>query len=95
METITLTDKEIALFKELAEDAGNWNGCPLWNQGGEKTKADNAVLASLVKKNLAYTESDSSYGLDLRKSRYSYVIFTKKGKDLIFKLFQIVINHEV
>lgn len=80
-----LTNNELTLLKELLNDAADWSGSPLWNQDDSKTKSDNAILGSLVKKGLVTTQEDEVTSMNMtRKGRFKshkvqYVSFTETG----------------
>jgi hypothetical protein len=52
--TTNLTTQSLALFLELANDAGNWGGSPLFQ--GDKAQCGN--LSDLKRHGLIYTSED-------------------------------------
>lgn len=71
---IELTVESKKLFIDLAEDADNWNGTPLWegNVGGGSVA--NGNLTDLKKKGLLTTDLDP-------EDDCIWVIFTEAGKE--------------
>lgn len=67
-----LTPSSLSLFLELARDADNWNGTPLFNGG----KAERGNLSDLKKKGLLKTEQDED------NKKCIWVYFTQEGKAL-------------
>lgn len=74
--TTTITEGSLKLFIELADDAGNWSGTPLFggNVGGDK--ASKGHLTHLKRLGLVRTE------VDFDDSSCSWVYFTDAGKAL-------------
>jgi len=65
-----LTEDSVRLFKDIANDAGNWGGTPMVGGNVCTTKADLGNLTDLKKHGLLSTfESDGC----------QFVSFTKKG----------------
>lgn len=68
-----LTHASVALFRSLANDAGNWNGTPCWGANVGGSKADRGNLTDLKRKGLLYT---------VREDGCEWVYFTPEGKAL-------------
>lgn len=63
--TPTLTADSLRLFKDIANDAGNWGGTPMVGGNVCTTKADLGNLTDLKKHGLLSTfESDGCYFID-------------------------------
>lgn len=69
---MNLSPASLSLFLELANDADNWNGTPLY-QGN---KSQNGNLMDLKKHGLIKTEQDED------NKRCVWVFFTNAGKQL-------------
>ena len=74
--TTNLTDGSLELFLDLAADAPNWSGQPLFGGNVGGSQASKGHLSDLKKKGLVTTQEDE--GL-------SWVIFTDAGKALAAK----------
>lgn len=70
MDQTQLTPRSIQLFKDLANDAGNWGGSPLFGGNVGCDKGDKGNLTQLKKAGLLTTQEDE--GL-------SWVNFTEAG----------------
>ena len=76
---MNLTATTQKLLKDLAEDAINWDGCPLFDGSYE----ERGNLTDLKRKKLITTQMDEGC---------IWVFFTDKGLDLIKELFDIDIR---
>jgi len=68
---VTLTEHSHLLFIELANDAGNWSGTPLFGGNVGDEVSDKGNLTDLKKKGLVTTFEDEGC---------SWVVFTEVGK---------------
>ena len=68
-----LTNESDKFFRELAEDAVNWNGSPLLDGNVRTNKALRGNVTDLKKKGLITTELDEGN---------TWVYFTDKGREL-------------
>ncbi len=71
-----ITEKSLALFLDLARDAGNWSGMPLFGGNVGNEKADQGNLTQLKQAGLVKTEQDGD------NRRCFWVIFTAAGREL-------------
>ena len=75
-----LTAKSIELFKEYANDAGNWSGTPLVGGNVSGSKARNGNLTDLKQKGLITTWTEEREGLNGRaKTPLVWLSFTEAG----------------
>jgi len=75
-----LSDGGLELFTDLAEDAGNWSGQPLFGGNVGCDPSDRGWLTELKKKGLVTTFADDE------DSSLSWVVFTDAGRALADKL---------
>ena len=85
--TIELTPASTELFKELAEDAPNWSGVPLYGGNVASSVSRNGSLTDLKKKGLIVTDEDE----DLRHGGV-WVCFTDEGHAFASSEFGIEID---
>lgn len=69
-----VTPASLKLFLDLASDAGNWSGQPLFGGNVGNSPADKGNLTHLKKLGLVRTEEDDDDG-------NVWVIFTKAGRE--------------
>ena len=78
--TTKLTPASTELFKELAEDADNWSGVPLYGGNVESSVSRNGSLTDLKKKNLITTGEEEGC---------VWVCFTDEGREFASSEFGI------
>ena len=64
--TANITDASLALFKEFAEDAANWNGEPLVGGNVQVTAETRGNLTQIKKAGLVTTDKDEDGNLWLQ-----------------------------
>lgn len=82
--TTKLTPASTELFKELAEDADNWSGSPVYGHNVESSPARNGSLTDLKKKGLLVTDEESVNGYPV-----VWVYFTDEGREFASSEFNI------
>jgi hypothetical protein len=85
---INISEGALALFTDLAEDAGNWSGQPLFDYAGSDLKRNEGYLTQLKKLDLVSSFSETGrkdiFGTTLPD--IVHIEFTDGGQDLAHEL---------
>lgn len=71
---MNISERSLKLFLDLARDAGNWSGMPLFGGNVGRASSDKGNLTDLKIKGLVYTHDHEGDGRNI------YVCFTDAGK---------------